>query len=248
MAVRSRRDTRSDFLERQTMTRAARADTGVAKPVVLRGAEEADLLSRLPEAARIHEILDELEQIMLSEGFLHLNSDALPNRLRCSKATLYRLAGNRFALFGLIIERWLARMRDNGWARSDAVRDDPSARLVEYLRAGPLAIESTTPAFWQDLQGFPQGYEALIAHQELRVNGLEEILTEGVRTGVFQCEHPRVISDLFLTAVHRIVESGFASSTGVSVQEAFDAWYRVLEYGLIGEVGPKPRRSPSRKQ
>jgi hypothetical protein len=44
------------------------------------------------------------------------------------------------------------------------------------------------------------------------------------------------------------VESGFASSTGVSVQEAFDAWYRVLEYGLIGEVTPKSRRAASRKQ
>jgi AcrR family transcriptional regulator len=163
--------------------------------------------------------------------------------LRCSKATLYRLAPNRFALFGLLIERWLARMRDNGWARSDAVRDDPSARLVEYLRAGPLAIESTTAEFWRDLQGFPQGYQALIAHQEQRVSGLEEILAEGVRAGVFHCEHPRVISELFLTAVHRIVESGFASSTGVSVQEAFDVWYRVLEYGLIGEDRRPQRRA-----
>jgi AcrR family transcriptional regulator len=224
----------------------SRAKVRVAKPVVVRGAEEATLLGRLPQAPRILEILDELERIMLSEGFLHLNSDALPARLRCSKATLYRLAPNRFALFGLIIERWLARMRDHGWARSDLVRDDPSARLVEYLRAGPLAIESTTAAFWRDLQGFPQGYDALIAHQGERVNGLEEILAEGVRTGVFQCEHPRVISELFLTAVHRIVEAGFASSTGVSVQEAFDAWYRVLEYGLIGDAPRKPKRSPAR--
>jgi AcrR family transcriptional regulator len=222
----------------------SRARVAATDPVALRGAEESALLARLPSAPRMLEILDELEQIMLSEGFLHLNSDALPNRLRCSKATLYRLAANRFALFGLIIERWLARMRDNGWARSDAVRDDPSARLVEYLRAGPLAIESTTAEFWRDLQGFPHGYQALIAHQEQRVNGLEEILAEGVRAGVFRCEHPRVISELFLTAVHRIVESGFSSSTGVSVQEAFDVWYRVLEYGLIGEDGHPERRAP----
>jgi AcrR family transcriptional regulator len=235
----------------------SRADAAMVEPVVVRGDEESALLSRLPRAPRILEILDELEQIMLSEGFLHLNSEALPHRLRCSKATLYRLAANRFALFGLIIERWLARMRDNGWARSDQVRDDPSARLVEYLRAGPLAIESTTAEFWRDLQGFPEGYQALIAHQEERVNGLEEILAEGVRAGVFQCEHPRVISELFLTAVHKIVESGFASSTGVSVQEAFDVWYRVLEYGLIGETARAERsasravqvrrRSPARK-
>jgi AcrR family transcriptional regulator len=225
-----------------------RTKVGVPEPVVVRGAEESALLSRLPQAPRMLEILDELEGIMLSEGFLHLNSDALPNRLRCSKATLYRLAANRFALFGLIIERWLARLRDNGWARSDAVRDDPSARLVEYLQAGPLAIETTTPEFWRDLQGFPQGYQALIAHQAERVSGLEEILAEGVRSGAFQCEHPRVISELFLAAVHRIVEAGFASTTGVSVQEAFDAWYRVLEYGLIGEDGRKPRRPPARNR
>lgn len=223
----------------------------VNTPPVARGAEEAALLSQLPHTPRLFGILDELEQIMLSEGFLHLNTDDLPSRLRCSKATLYRLANNRFALFGLIIERWLARMRDNGWARSELVRDDPSARLVEYLRAGPLAIESTTAEFWRDLQGFPQGYQALIAHQRERVNGLEEMLTEGVRDGVFQCEHPRLISELFLTAVRQIVEPGFAASAGVTVQEAFEAWYRVVEYGLIGDAFravPNGSAAPSRRR
>lgn len=200
-----------------------------------RGTEESAFVNGLPESPRLRDILDHLEEIMLTEGFLHLKTDELPHRLRCSKATLYRLADNRFALFGMIIDRWLARMRDNGWARSDLVRDDCSARLVEYLRAGPLAIETTTAAFWRDLRGFPQGYEALIAHQRKRVAGLEAILTEGVALGVFQCEHPRLISELFLTAVRQIVEPDFALSTGVSVQEGFDAWYRVVEFGLIGE-------------
>ncbi len=193
---------------------------------------------------------------MLAEGFLHLSTDDLPSRLRCSKATLYRLAENRFALFGIIIDRWLARMRDNGWARSELVGDDCSARLVEYLRAGPLAIEDTTAAFWRDLRGFPQGYEALMAHQRRRVSGLEEIMVEGVRAGVFQCEHPRLIAELFLSAVRQIVEPDFAESVGVSVQEGFDAWYRIVEFGLIGEpfrrkdapsntASKRPRKRPS---
>jgi AcrR family transcriptional regulator len=183
---------------------------------------------------------------MLSEGFLHLNTDELPNRLRCSKATLYRLAENRFALFGMIIDRWLARMRDDGWARSQRAGDDCSARLVEYLRAGPAAIEDTTPAFWHDLGAFPQGYDALMNHQRKRVSGLEEIIADGVRAGVFSCEHPRLISELFLSAVRQIVEPDFAESAGVSVQEAFDAWYRVVEFGLIGNS--PPIRNPPRSR
>ena len=111
-------------------------------------------------------------------------------------------------------------MRDHGWARSELVRDDPSARLVSTC-ADPLpAIEATTPEFWRDLQGFPQGYEALIAHQRERVNGLEEMLTEGVRSGVLRCEHPRLISELFLTAVRQIVEPGFASWSGSASKRA----------------------------
>ncbi|HVE27191.1 MAG TPA: TetR/AcrR family transcriptional regulator [Sporichthya sp.] len=210
----------------------------------LRGAEEAALVSRLPQSPRLRELLDRLEEIMLAEGFLHLNTDELPSRLRCSKATLYRLAENRFALFGMIIDRWLARMRDDGWARSEAAGDDCSARLVEYLRAGPLAIENTTAAFWRDLRSFPQGYEALIAHQRKRVTGLEEIITAGVAAGVFECEHPRLISELFLNAVRQIVEPDFALSAGVTVQEGFDAWYRVVEFGLIGSTSRS--RSPLR--
>lgn len=212
---------------------------------VVRGAEESALVSRLPQSPRLRQLLDRLEEIMLAEGFLHLNTDELPSRLRCSKATLYRLAENRFALFGMIIDRWLARMRDDGWARSEAAGDDCSARLVEYLRAGPLAIENTTPAFWHDLGSFPQGYEALMVHQRKRVAGLEEIITAGVRAGVFECEHPRLISELFLSAVRQIVEPDFAESAGVSVQEAFDAWYRIVEFGLIGTASrnASPRRA-----
>jgi len=219
-----------------------------AKPdaAVTRGAEEAALLSRLPQSPRLRDVLDRLEEIMLSEGFLHINTDELPSRLRCSKATLYRLAENRFALFGVIIDRWLARMRDNGWARSEPLRDDPSARLVEYLRAGPLAIENTTAEFWRDLRGFPQGYEALMAHQRKRVDGLEEIIMEGVRAGVFECEQPRLISELFLSAVRQLIEPDFAKSAGVTVQEGFDAWYRVVEFGLIGGSGKKTaKRTPA---
>jgi AcrR family transcriptional regulator len=218
------------------------ASTEVEAP---RGAEEAHLVSRLPQSARLRDLLDQLEQIMLSEGFLHLSSDELPARLRCSKATLYRLAENRFALFGMIIDRWLARMRDDGWARSERAGDDLSARLIEYLRAGPLAIENTTPEFWRDLSGFPRGYDALIAHQRKRVTGLEEILVDGVRAGVFECEHPRLISELFLSAVRQIVEPDFAASTGVTVQEGFEAWYRVVEFGLIGTSSP--RRAADRR-
>jgi AcrR family transcriptional regulator len=227
-----------------TNRRAPRARRGTGEVEVLRGAEEADLVSRLPQSTRLRDVLDHLEQIMLAEGFLHLNTDELPSRLQCSKATLYRLAENRFALFGMIIDRWLARMRDDGWARSERAGDDCSARLVEYLRAGPLAIENTTPAFWHDLGGFPQGYEALMVHQRKRVAGLEELILDGDRAGVFSCEHPRLISELFLSAVRQIVEPDFAESAGVTVQEAFDAWYRIVEFGLLGTPPSRSRAAP----
>ena len=45
--------------------------------------------------ARRAELFDQLVALLLSEGFAHLTLDEIAARLRCSKSTLYTLAGSK---------------------------------------------------------------------------------------------------------------------------------------------------------
>ena len=46
-------------------------------------------------AARKAQLLDQLVELLLAEGFAHLTLDELATRLRCSKSTLYGLADSK---------------------------------------------------------------------------------------------------------------------------------------------------------
>src|SRR5207237_56077 len=150
--------------------------------------------------------------LFLREGFLHLSTDDIARRLRCSKATLYRLAKSHEELFELVIERWLARLRDAGWRDIEAARDWPS-RLTSYLSS---TIESQTSGvsfeFLRDLNAFPAGHRKLMEQLQLRVQILEAIIVGGIEAGQFQPVDPRLAADVILTTIRRTLEPEFLAS------------------------------------
>jgi len=195
--------------------------------------EEADVLARVPDSPRVRRLFQDLESLMVTEGFLDLSTDDIARRLRCSKATLYRLAPSREELFELVIERSLARMRDRG-REELATETSWEARFVAFL-IEPLRIwaREVSYNFIRDMRAFPGGNRLWLAHEAKRMETLEAIIAEGAAAGAFHPVHARLAADLIMTTVKRAMEPDFAASVGLSVNEAFEEWYRVLEFGLI---------------
>ncbi len=208
------------------------------------GREEEQLVGQLPDSPRLRRLLKDLETIMMSEGFLHLSTDDLARRLRCSKATLYRLAGSREDLFELVVTRWLARLRDNGYKELVTAQDWP-AKLIGYLHVVKSRTKDASQRFMQDLRDFPGGYRILMDHQERRIEVLEAIIAGGVEAGDFEEVHPRLAAELILTSVRRAVEPDFLAAVGLTLAEAFDEWYRILEFGLIKGTRARSSRQGS---
>jgi len=210
-----------------------------------KGHEEAEVMARVPESPRLRRLLKDLEALMMAEGFLHLSTDDIARRLRCSKATLYRLAPSREELFELVVERWLARVRDTGWKELAEEKTWP-AKLVGFLTQ-PIRLRTREAShkFVHDMRDFPGGYRIWLAHQHQRMATLEAIIDQGARAGAFQEVHSRLAADLMLTSVRRAIEPDFLVSVGLSLTEAFEEWYRILEFGLIRNGG-SPSQSPSR--
>lgn len=167
------------------------------------------------------------------EGFLHFTTDALADRLRCSKRTLYQIAGSREALFELVIERWLAGVRRAGDGAAER-ESDPFRAVTAYLHVAVDATREAGSQFVRDLARFPAGHRRLMRHQRLRIQGLERLIERARRTGAFRGIHPKLVADVMLAAVARLVDPDVLATVGLSLSAAFEELYDVFEYGLIG--------------
>jgi AcrR family transcriptional regulator len=209
------------------------------------GKEEARILGELPDSPRLRRVLDELEIVMHTQGFLHLSMDELARVLRCSKGTLYRLAESREDLFDLALRLWCARVRDEGWNAADAT-ERWAGRFEGYCRSSVTAMRrcNTSTAFWQDVKRSPRGRAILTEHQKLRIDGLEALVRMGAESNSVRDVNPRLLAELMLRCMALMVDPDFTGSVSMRVEDAVDEWYRIIEFGILAPTlqPPGPRR------
>ncbi len=207
--------------------------------VKVRAVEGAPTLS-----PRLRRLVEDLENIFLTEGFLHFSTEELAARLRCSKRTLYMLAPSREALFELVIERWLSKIREGGEEKarqaSDWVR-----RVTDYLNVAVDATREAGPQFVRDLALFPAGHRRLMSHQRERITGLERIVEAGRAEKAFRDVNPKLVAEVLLLAVARLVDPAFLASVDLSMSKAFEELYDVFSRGIIR---PDDARTPNERR
>src|SRR3954447_22457354 len=112
--------------------------------------------ARLPR--RQAELLDQLEELFLGEGFARFTLDDLALRLRCSKSMLYALAGSKEQLAQRVIKHFFRKATDAVEACTVTVQD-PALRVTAYLTAVAGALAPAGRAFHRDLDSFGTGRE-----------------------------------------------------------------------------------------
>lgn len=191
---------------------------------------------RTAESPRLARIVEELETIFFAEGFLHLGTEELARRLRCSKQTLYVLAKSREKLFVLIIERFLETIRAQA-QRAVSEASDRAAALASCLEAIRMAAGKISVSFARDLAEFPPGQQRLKEHEEKMVALLAAIIESGASEGVFQGAHPRLAAEVMVQAVARIVDRNLLTQTGLTLSQAFGELHNLCLHGLIKPAG-----------
>lgn len=138
-----------------------------------------------PNEARREQLLDELQELFLSEGFLHLRIGALASRLKCSRSTLYELADSKEALFVRIVERFADRAVEDAASLAAACTSpvDRVARFVEVI-ARRQALGS--PEFWRDAYEYAPTAQRFSERASSGVAMIREYLDEGIEAGVFR--------------------------------------------------------------
>jgi AcrR family transcriptional regulator len=181
--------------------------------------------------ARQAQLLDQLEELFLAEGFAGFTLEDLAVRLRCSKTTLYALADSKEQLAVRVVRHFFRRATAAVESRT-ATEEDPARRVTAYLEAVARALTPASRAFHRDLEAFPPGravYERNTAAAAERVSAL---ITEGVAAGRFREVHPALVADTVTTLMLRIGRGDTARATGLDDAAAYRELAALLLHGI----------------
>jgi AcrR family transcriptional regulator len=181
--------------------------------------------------ARQAQLLDELTGLFLAEGFAHFTLEDLAVRLRCSKTTLYALAGSKEQLAVRVVRHFFRRATADVEART-AGEEDPARRVTAYLEAVAGALTPASRAFRRDLEAFPPGRAVYEHNTAVAAERVGALIADGVAAGRFREVHPLLVADTVTTLVLRIGRGDTARATGLDDAAAYRELAALLLHGI----------------
>ncbi|MEV8093254.1 TetR/AcrR family transcriptional regulator [Kitasatospora sp. NPDC085879] len=182
-------------------------------------------------AARRTELFEELTALLIAEGFAQLTLDDLAARLRCSKRTLYGLAGSKEQLVRAAVVHFFRRATVRVEAAL-AAETDPARRLAAYLRAVAAELAPVSAAFFDDVAAFEPAAEVYERNTRAAASRVQELIDEGVADGAFREVHVVFAADVITSVMVRIQRRQVAAATGLADADAYANLAELLLHGL----------------
>lgn len=181
------------------------------------------------------EFLDALTHLLLAEGIRGLTVGEIAARMHCSRRRLYDIAQTKEEIFCVLTERFFSQILGQGEALASR-EEDLTGALAAYLDVGVQAASRISVPFLKDLEDSPAARSAFDNYQHARTVRLSQLVDEGVRQGVFVPCHGLVVSELILGAALRLRRPAFLARADLSIEEAFQEFYRLLLGGLLTDA------------
>jgi len=182
-------------------------------------------------AARRSELFDELVALLLDEGFGHVTLDDLAARLRCSKRTLYGIAGSKEQLVRAAVVHFFRQATARVEAAL-AAESTPAGRLSGYLRAVSAELAPASAAFFDDVAAFQPAAEVYERNTRAAARRVRQLIDEGVAAGAFREVHVPFAADVISSVMVRIQRRQVAGSTGLADAQAYEHLAELLLHGL----------------
>lgn len=178
------------------------------------------------------EFKDALTDLLLAEGIKGLTVGEIAARLHCSRRRLYDIAQTKEEIFCAAAGHFFDRVL----SQSEALvgrEQDLTAALAAYLDVGVQAAGRIGAQFLKDVENSVTARGIFDRYQQARTVRLSQLIDEGVRQGVFAPCHGLVVSELILGAALRLRRPDFLAQADLTIEEAFQEFYRVLLGGLL---------------
>jgi AcrR family transcriptional regulator len=187
-------------------------------------------------APRRQELLAELIQLFLREGFSPFSVAALADRLRCSKSTLYLVAPSKEQIVVATIRSYFRTAADR-IENLVSGSGDPVERLRRYLLGVSEELAPASDAFYTDLLAFPPAAEVYRQNTEHAARRVRELVDEGVAAGVLRAV-PAAFVGAAVTQVMAAIQRGeIARGTGLNDAEAYRELTELVLTGLTHPTG-----------
>jgi AcrR family transcriptional regulator len=181
--------------------------------------------------ARRAELFDAVATLFLSEGFAHLTLDQIAARLRCSKSTLYTLAGSKDDLVRAVTVHFFRSATAEVEAAVADVAGTP-ARLTAYLTAVGAALAPASEAFMEDLAAFAPARELYEQNTRAAARRVHDLISDGVATGDVRDVHAAFVADVAASVMVRIQQRAIKASVGLDDSQAYLELAQLLTAGI----------------
>ena len=177
------------------------------------------------------ELFDALVTLFLSEGFAHLTLDEIATRLRCSKSTLYTLAGSKEQLVQAATVHFFRSATELVEARVAATHG-AQERITAYLSTVGAALDPASDQFMSDLDAFAPARGVYEQNTRIAARRVQELIAEGVATADFRDVHAAFAADLVATVMVRIQQRVVRENTGLADADAYRELAAILTAGI----------------
>lgn len=195
------------------------------------GARRGASARRHAPSSRRDDLLDQLEEIFLSEGFSGLTIDDLCRRLKCSKTTLYSVADSREQIIQAVTRHFFARATETIEAEV-ADETDPSRRIVRYLDGVGEAMRRNSVAFYVDMVSYEPTASIYRLNSEAAARRVREFIEDGAASGAFRRADATLAAQAIALLIEGVQSGELLEETGLTAGEAFSELGELLMHGL----------------
>lgn len=187
---------------------------------------------RRRRTARQVDLLDRLVALFAAEGFAEFTLDDLAARLRCSKTSLYTLAGSKQELVTEAVKQYFRESVPKVEAAVEAAGAAPDARVVAYLTAVGDYLEPLSRDFVADMAAFPPAAEVYRRNTAAAADRIRELIAEGIEAGAFREVHAAFAAEMVAATMFEIQRGEMFSRLELSDAEAYAELASLIVHAL----------------
>jgi AcrR family transcriptional regulator len=180
---------------------------------------------------RREEIVRQLRDLFLSEGFARFSIGDLADRLRCSRSTLYAVAPSKEQLVVAVVRSYFQAAAERIEARV-AAAEDARARLATYLAAVAAELEPVSAEFFADVAAFGPANDVYRENTRFAAQRVRSLVADGIGAGVLRPAHASFVGAAVASVMGAIQRGEVQTATGLTAADA----YRELADLVLGSL------------
>jgi AcrR family transcriptional regulator len=175
---------------------------------------------RKVDAERRDAVVEQLENLLLVEGFSGLTVNDMATRLQCSKSTLYAIASSKERLVAAAFKRFF---RDATARIEERVAriEDPRERIAVYLASIGAEMRRMSADCYADMTATELTWEIYRTNSRAAAERVRQFVHDGVKVGAFRQVHADFVAEVVTLVIDSIQHGELLSRTGLSSGDAY---------------------------